>query len=360
MFSLIPGPTKIEKKYLECYTKTYGSSDLEDEFFMIYQETQNLLAQIFKTKHMPIIQTGEAMCSLWGSLNSTLTPGDHVVSICNGLFGHGLADMAETIVGKENVHRLISTWDKSFIGLDKLEEKLKEFHVRLVTIVHCETPSGILNPLENIGKITKKWGSLLYVDLVSSGIGVDIPIDNLNVDIATLGTQKCLSLLPDLSITFVNNDAWNVIRQVNYQGYDAMLPFFSAIKDKLFPYTLCWPSCAALNLRCKDILSEGLIEIQRKHLKVSEHCRSRLKLMNLHLFPKEESDNSPTVTVVVIPDGWTWIELDKALRKRGVQFGGSYGNLSGKVFRIGHMGSQCDFALVDAALNILEDLLKSK
>jgi aspartate aminotransferase-like enzyme len=82
--------------------------------------------------------------------------------------------------------------------------------------------------------------------------------------------------------------------------------------------------------------------------------------MGLVLYAKTERLASPTVTAIYVPDGWTWAELDGTLREHGVAMGGSYGALAGKVFRVGHMGSQADMELVKEGLAVLEEVLSRK
>ena len=82
--------------------------------------------------------------------------------------------------------------------------------------------------------------------------------------------------------------------------------------------------------------------------------------MEVELFPIREEICSPTVTAAKIPVGWSWTDLDSALRARGMVVGGSYGPLADKVFRIGHMGSQANRELVKRGMDILEDVLKNR
>ena len=99
--------------------------------------------------------------------------------------------------------------------------------------------------------------------------------------------------------------------------------------------------------------------IFRRHADVASYCRSRLKDMGVELFPLREEICSPTVTAAKIPAGWSWTDLDSALRARGMVVGGSYGPLADKVFRIGHMGSQANRELVERGMDILEHVLKN-
>lgn len=140
------------------------------------------------------------------------------------------------------------------------------------------------------------------------------------------------------------------------------------MQDKYFPYTFDWHSLAALSVACDILQQEGVAQRVKRHRDVAEHCRRRLSEMGIELYLKDEGVSSPTVTAAYVPlkaerkdaRGWeSWEAFDQALRKRGVVVGGSYGDVKGKVFRIGHMGSQADLNLVNKALDILQDLLAS-
>jgi aspartate aminotransferase-like enzyme len=244
--------------------------------------------------------------------------------------------------------------------MSELREKLLSYKPDMVTAVHCETPSGLLNPISEVAKAVRESGSLFCVDFVASAVGADVCVDEWGIDLGLLGSQKCLSLLPDISMLTVSARAWKKIEEVNYQGYDAALPWRDAIEKKYMPCTHNWHANAALNLALKSVLAEGLEESFQRHREAAAYCRHRIRDMGLELFAKDESLASPTVTAVMVPQGWTWPELDGALRSEGMGVGGSYGDLAGKVFRIGHMGSQANMELVEKGMDVLEAVLASK
>jgi len=214
--------------------------------------------------------------------------------------------------------------------------------------------------LKKIGKIVKETDALFYVDFVASAGGAPLKVADWGIDLGLLGTQKCLSLPPDLSIITVSSKAWKVINEVSYVGYDALKPWKTAVEEKYFPYTHNWRAVAALEQSILLLKKEGFDKCLCRHEQVAKYCRERLVKMGLKLFPKSEDFCSPTVTAAYVPDGWTWAELNAQLKENGLFIGGNYGKLAGKVFRIGHMGTQADMALVEKALNVLEQVLKSK
>ena len=163
-----------------------------------------------------------------------------------------------------------------------------------------------------------------------------------------------LSSPPGTCFVAVSPKAWHVIESINYVGYDAFLPFRTAQRDFYFPYTPYWHGIAALQAGAQLILKEGLENSYARHANVAAACRQRLVEIGNSLFPLPSAVHAPTVTAVNLPDGIDWPEFDRRLRAQGLVVGGSYGPLAGKVFRLGHMGSQADLGLLHQALDVLE------
>ena len=163
-----------------------------------------------------------------------------------------------------------------------------------------------------------------------------------------------LSLPPDLGVLTISSRAWEAAERVKYRGYDAILPFRTAVERRHMPYSHNWRAVSAMRHVLESINVE---ESYARHEAVARMTRERITKMGLDLFTPE-SLAAPTVTAVKVPGTWTWPELDSALRKKQVVFGGSYGSLKNVVFRIGHMGSQANVEMVSGALDCLESVLK--
>jgi aspartate aminotransferase-like enzyme len=352
---LVPGPVSVPPELRAVYQINYGSSDLEDEFLNLYQRCESHLGKILATRNRVVIKTGEGMIALWGALKSVLRPGDKVLAVANGVFGYGIGEMAQQI-GMDV--KVVGFGYDEVPDPQRVREVAKRFCPRLVTAVHCETPSGTLAPLQVIGEICREVEALFYVDFVSSGGGVEVLVDDWHIDLGLLGSQKVLSLPPDLAMVTVSEGGWTAVEQVGYVGYDALAPWRTVLKDGHFPYTHNWHGMAGLLMAARLILNEGLAATFRRHAEVAAYCRSRMQAMGIELYPVSEEICSPTVTAANIPADWSWEGLDRKLRLRGVVVGGSYGPLQGKVFRIGHMGSQAKRDLVERGLDILEEVLK--
>ena len=349
---MVPGPVKVAKEVLEAYKTNYGSADLESEFLELYNRTEANLKTILSTQHQVVIQSGEGMLALWSGLKSCLLPGDRVLSIATGVFGDGIGDMAASI-GAE-VIKISLPYNQTISDITDIDKALKSFNPKMITVVHCETPSGTLNPIAELGQCKKDLGiPLLYVDAVSSIGGVPVLTDEWNIDLCLGGSQKCLSSLPDMAFLSVSDAAWEIIEQVDYVGYGALKPFRTAQAEHYFPYTPNWHGMAGLNAGAELILKEGLSNSYSRHEEVANFCRTQLKETGLTVFPAEGAIPAPTVTAVNVPQGITWAEFDAKLRRHGLVTAGSYGPLAGKVFRLGHMGTQADMELINKALEVI-------
>jgi aspartate aminotransferase-like enzyme len=301
--------------------------------------------------------SGEGMLALWGALKSVIVPGDKVLALATGVFGYGVGDMARSIGA--DVRTVGFGYDQTLTDWAAIEQAIVEFRPKMITAIHCETPSGTLNPLEELGRLKEKHGvPLLYVDAVASAGGAPVLTDAWKVDLMLGGSQKVLSAPPGVSVVAVSPRAWEIIETVDYPGYDALKPFRYAVERAYFPYTPYWHGLAALQAGARLLLDEGLEAVFARHEQVAAHARERLDALGIRLFPAPGAVQSPTVTAAYVPAGLTFAEFDRRLRERGLVVGGSYGPLTGKVFRLGHMGSQADLELVDRALDVIADSCK--
>lgn len=355
---MVPGPVSVPPEILQAYLTDYGSADLETEYLDLYRQTERDLQQIFSTKNSIAIMSGEGMLALWGALKSCILPGDRVLAVATGIFGFGIGDMARSI-GAE-VRTIGLDYDQTISNWEEIEQAVIEFKPKMITAIHCETPSGTLNPIAELGRIkTKHNVPLLYVDAVASAGGAPVETDAWKVDLMLGGTQKALSVPPSMSIVAISERAWEIIDAVDYPGYDALKPFQHAVANAYFPYTPYWQGLAALQAGASRLLTEGLKTVFARHTENARYCRDCLSALGLKLFPAADAVPSPTVTAVYVPDGIEWAAFDSRLRERGLVVGGNYGPLAGKVFRLGHMGAQSDRALIDRTLEVIGTVCKS-
>ncbi|MDN5278865.1 MAG: hypothetical protein PWR01_2830 [Clostridiales bacterium] len=356
LINLIPGPVSVPAQVLQAMNFDFGSGDLDEDFLKLYNDTESKLQKILGTKNPVIMQTGEGMWGLWGALKSTLKPGDSVVSVCTGVFGYGIADMAESLGAK--VARVELEYDQTLNFPEQLARVVEKHKPLMITAVHCETPSGTMNPLKVIARVKKDFSvPLLCVDTVASAGATPVDVDENLVDLALNGSQKALSAPPSMTFVSVSPKAWEIISSVEYAGYDAFLPFKNAQKEFYFPNTPYWHGIAALNKAAELILDEGLEEVYQRHDLCMKYCHERIEKMGLKLFPAADAVKANSVTAVNLPENYTWKAFNQSCREKGLAIAGSYGRLSEIVFRIGHMGNQARLDQLKAGLDIIESIL---
>jgi len=354
---MVPGPVRVPKEILDAYSVDFGSGDLESEFLDLYHNTEIDLQRIMATRNPVAMMTGEGMLALWAALKSCIIPGDRVLAIATGVFGYGIGEMAASLGAQ--VRTVALPYNETISDWIAIEQAVFEFKPKMITAVHCETPSGTLNPLIELGRIKRRHQvPLLYVDVVASLGGAPVLVDEWDIDLALGGTQKCLSAPPSMAFVSISPLAWEIIEQVGYVGYDALLPFRDAQKNFYFPYTPYWHGLATLHAATQRLITEGLDACFNRHASVASYCREQITALGLSLFPSVGSIPSPTVTAVKVPSHLDWPALDAAFRRNGLAVGGNYGPLAGKVFRLGHMGSQADRDLVGQALDVIRRVVR--
>lgn len=353
---MVPGPVKVAQEVLDAYQINYGSADMESEFLELYNHTEANLKTILSTQNQVVIQSGEGMLALWSALKSCLVPGDRVLSIATGVFGDGIGGMAASIGA--DVRKISLAYNETISDMDDIKHAVDTFKPKIITVVHCETPSGTLNPIAELGQVKKELGvPLLYVDAVSSIGGAPVLTDEWKIDLCLGGSQKCLSSLPDMAFLSVSEAAWDIIDQVGYAGYSALKPFRTAQTEHYFPCTPNWHGVAGLNAGAELILKEGLSNSFARHEDAAQLCRDKIKEMGLALFPAANATPAPTITAVNVPQGISWQDFDAKLRREGLVVAGSYGPMADKVFRLGHMGTQADRDLVAQAMDVIAKVL---
>ncbi|OQR97876.1 serine-pyruvate aminotransferase [Achlya hypogyna] len=356
---LVPGPTSMSPAVRQAYAEEVGSPDVEvDEFFADYFALEATFQRLLGFSGSIVLGSGEGMVCLWGALNSILSPGDTVLCVVNGIFGEGFAAMAKDM--QANVVSVHSDWTTG-IDPETVITAIKEHNPRLVTLVHCETPSGILNPLDGIGRAVREHTTdgLFLVDFVSSAFGVALNVDAELIDIGLFAPQKVLSGPAALACTTVTERAWERVRHKKYQGYDALLPFdgLKPTAPLLLPYTHNWPAVRATLAACRELEAEGATNVVARHARVAQLCRDEATRAGLQLYSENTAHASPTVTALKVPAHVSWGVFAKELKAAGLICGGSYGALYERVFRIGHMGTQADEAAVKDAITIIARVL---
>jgi aspartate aminotransferase-like enzyme len=235
--------------------------------------------------------------------------------------------------------------------------------IAAITVVHCETPSGTLNPLEKIAKVCKKSDAILIVDAVSSIGGTEVKTDEWGIDINLCASQKCLSAPPGIGVLSLSEKAIGKISaRENIPSFysDLRVWINSWIKNRTMPFTHSISDLYAFRESLDMIMEEGIENMIARHKTISKAILKAVESIALELFPKKKEYVSPTVTALKVPKGIEGDKLiDRLWKKYGVMIAGAWGPiLGGKVIRLGNMGFGANPRFTTIALSALEHGLK--
>lgn len=335
---MIPGPVPVSSRILRAMSKNM-INHRSKEFSAIYTESRQILAELFGAKNDIFILSGSGSCAMEAAIGNIIDEKDTLVTIENGKFGERFREIGERY-GKVNPVK--SDWTKGeSIDLEKVETALSE-GAKAVSLVHNDTSIGIKNPAKEIGELAKKYDALFIMDGVTTIGGDEVLVDEWGVDIAVVGSQKCIGAPPGLSALSVSEKAWqSLVKKPPY--YMDLKAYRKSANGNLAetPYTPAIPLFFALHEALGIAREEGLANRIKRHAAFAEAIRAAAGAMNVELFPRlnKYSRYSNTVTAMKIPPGIDDKKLRWGIKELGVQVSGGQGPLDGKIFRIGSMGN---------------------
>lgn len=326
-------------------------------FLDTFSRTVNLMQQVFRTKNDVILMQAEAILGLEAAAASIIEPGVKVLNLVSGVFGKGyegwirayggepieLAVPYNAAIDPEDVRRILET----------------QPDISVLSVVHSETPSGTVNPVREICQIAKEHDVITIVDTVSGLGSENVLPEEWGMDIAVAGPQKCLGGVPGMSLITVSDDAWAVMERKESPlrgSFLSMLDWKSTwLEQRRFPYTPSVSDVYALESVLEQTLQEGVESMIARHRVSAKATREAVKALGLQLWAENEEIASASCTAVTMPEGVTDESLRGTMRDRyGVMISGGYGDLAGKLFRLGHMGLAAHPTTVIAQFGILE------
>ncbi|WP_312095286.1 pyridoxal-phosphate-dependent aminotransferase family protein [Aminipila sp.] len=354
--TMTPGPTNVRENVRMARSLETTNPDIDPSFCEFYKETCDLLGQLMHTKNNVYILGGEGILGLEAACASLTEPGDRVLVLDNGIFGRGFADFV-TMYGGEAVS-FVSDYHKP-IDVAELEEFLRKDAVfKYATIVHCDTPSGVLNPIEQICNLLASYGILTVVDSVAGMFGEYVNVDESKIDILCGGSQKALSAPPGLTMLWVSDkaiDAMEKRQRPIASFYANILNFKNYYKEKWFPYTMPISDIYGLRAAVDNVIADKTI--LERHRKIASAARAAIIAGGLELYLEKGFSN--TVTVIKVPEGFTDKQILETMKKTyNVMISGCFDILAGKVIRIGHMGENANTEDMKLVLEVLTKTLK--
>jgi len=353
-----PGPSTVHPRVLRAMAHPLVGH-LDPQFISLMDEVQELLRFVFQTENrltIPVSGTGSA--GMEAALCNFIEPGDSALICVNGYFGERLCDMSRRYGA--DVQRLERPWGEVF-SISEIGEALKKNPAKLVALVHAETSTGALQPMEGIADVVHKQGGLLVLDCVTSLGGLPVTIDAWDVDIAYSGTQKCLSCPPGLAPLTVSKRAEETLAHREsevanwYLDLTVLQQYWGS--ERTYHHTAPISMNYALREALRLVHEEGLEQRFERHRRNAELLWDGL--LTLGLKPWVPSDHRlPTLTTVLVPQNVDEAGIrSQLLTEFNIEIAGGLGALKGKAWRIGLMGYSSQRQNVTLLLAALETLL---
>ena len=359
-FLMGPGPSDVHPRVLKAMA-TPLIGHLDPQFIEIMDGIKNMLRQLFQTKNdltFAVSATGSA--GMETCFVNLLEPGDEALVCVNGVFGNRMCDNVQRCGGK--LIRIDAPWGKP-IDPAQVKEALEKCSPKLVAIVHAETSTGVLQPLEEISKIAHEAGALFLVDTVTSLGGIDVRVDDWGIDAVYSGTQKCLSIPPGLSPVSFSAKAVEAMekRKTKVQSWYldlSMIRNYWAGAKRTYHHTAPISMEYALYEGLNLIFEEGLEARFERHRRNHELLRDGLEAMGFEFLVAPEY-RLPMLNAVKIPAGVDDAAVrSQLLNEYNIEIGGGLGDFAGKLWRIGLMGCSCTKNHVNMLLAALQQIMK--
>lgn len=372
---MTPGPVEVDPRVLRAMaTPILGQFD--PEFTHMMNETMEMLRALFQTKNQwtfPVDGTSRA--GIEAVLCSIIEPGDQVLVPIYGRFGHLLTEIAERY-GAE-VATMETAWGQVFEPQAVIAE-IERVKPKIVAMVHGETSTGCMQPLQEIGEACRQLDVLFVVDAVASIGGTPVKVDEWKIDACIGGTQKCLSVPSGMSPITFNSRVEKLLLErkkiergladpasqaavqtrtirSNYFDLAQLMDYWSPAR--LNHHTEATSMLYALREGVRIVLEEGLEARFARHLLNEDALIRGITAMGLKIYGNPAC-KLPVVTCIAIPDGVDGESVRTMLLEDfHIEIASSFGPLKGKIWRIGTMGYSCRKKNVLHVLGALEAVL---
>ena len=356
-----PGPSSVHPRVLQTMTAPI-LGHLDPYFVQVMDDVMEMLRLMFHTSNpltLPLSGTGSA--GVEAAFCNLIEPGDVAVCVINGHFGNRAADTAARVGA--DVHKVELTWGKA-IGPDltPLEDELKKHpKVKVVSVVHGETSTGILSPLPEIANLVHRYDSLLIVDAVTSLGGEMVDMDAWDLDVCHSCTQKCIGAPPGLAPISLGPRAVKVIqdRKSQVQSFYLNLATLQTYWGDRHQYHHTAPISMIYALReaLRMAMEEGLDNRLQRHAHVAAGLRAGVNALGLDLFADQAYRLNP-LTTVNVPEGVDPAKVrTRLLQEYNMEIAGGLGQIAAQVWRIGVMGESAKETNVLTLLSALERIL---
>ncbi|HJU22023.1 MAG TPA: alanine--glyoxylate aminotransferase family protein [Casimicrobiaceae bacterium] len=372
-----PGPINAHPRVLQALASPL-LGQYDPQFRMYMKETMSLYRRVFETDNRwTFVVDGTARAAIECAMVSAIEPGDSVLVLSFGRFGQLMSEIARR--AGADVHVLETDWGTVF-DPTQVESALARFSPRLVAVCQGDTSTTMAQPLDTLGKLCHEHGAMLQVDATATIGGMPLPIDAWRIDCATGGLQKCLGgPSGSAPITISERMAETVYRrrhveeglraahctpgkgaivQSNYFDLAMLIDYWS--DAGLNHHTEATSMLYAARECARLFVQEGHEHAYRRHAQAGEALVAGIEAMGLRVFG-DRAHKMPNVTGVYIPEGVAGDRVRSALLDDfNIEIGTSFGQLHGRIWRIGTMGVNAREDAVLATLGALEAVLAAE
>lgn len=356
-FLMIPGPTPVPESVLLDMAK-HPIGHRSSEFSKILEKVYSNLKLIFETKNDVFIYTSSGTGAMEAAISNLVNEGDKVLSLVIGNFGQRWAKIAEAFGA--DVETISMPYGQAINPKDLKERLDKDTNkeIKLVTITHNETSTGVTNDLKTLCQIIKGHGALSVVDGVTSVCAMPLKMDEWGIDVLVSGSQKGFMIPPGLAFLSASDKAFEVHKQCKRSGFyfnwDA---YKKSVNANSTPYTPAVNLFVALDTALDMILKDGLKNMQARHKKHSCALRAAIKAIGLKPFVEDENIASCAITSILPPDGISVPDIRSTLKNDfDIVVANGQNDLKDKIFRMGTLGFVCDRDVL-ASVSALEATL---
>ena len=347
-FLQIPGPTNVPDRVLRAIDQP-TIDHRGPEFAVLGKAVLAGMKKVFQTQGDVVIYPASGTGAWEAALVNTLSPGDRVLMAETGQFATLWRKLAERL--SLQVEFMPGDWRQG-VAPDEIEKRLRADaaqSIKAVCIVHNETSTGVTTPIAPIRAAIDRaaHSALLLVDTISSLGSIDYRHDDWGVDVTVGGSQKGLMLPPGLSFNAISDKALAASRRAklprSYWDWKEML---AANANGYFPYTPATNLLYGLHEALDMLLDEGLEQVFARHDRLAEATRRAVRAWGLEILCVNPAEYSSSLTAVLVPEGHNADAFRKVVLERfDMSLGQGLGKLSGKIFRIGHLGFFNDLML---------------
>ncbi len=334
---LNPGPVNVSPRVAQALLR----GDLchrEHEFGVLQSRVRELLGSAFAPHgdYTAVLLTGSGTAALEAAVASSLHPQRKMLVINNGVYGARIAQMAS--IHGFDVVELSFPWTTP-PDLAQIDRTLRgDAAIEVVSLVHHETTTGLLNPVADIGEITRQHGRVLLVDSISGLGGDEIDLRTADVGLCVGTANKCIQGLPGVSFVLVKHTDMERMQAFPPRTLYLHLPMLYAHQQReSTPFTPAIQALYALDEALQELIEEGVAQRIARYRTAASLLRAGCDSLSLKcLLPPELRSN--TITSLELPAGFTYEALHDALKAQGYVIYAGQGDLAARVFRIANMG----------------------